>query len=69
MNWQNFLIGICSLLLAYPMFRSVKGVKPHSKKNNWTGPTQKTIVEYWTSINILTFLGVAFILKSLPSQI
>lgn len=69
MDWQNFLIGIGSLLLAYIMFRGIKGEKPSSKYNNWTGPTQKTYFGYWSVIIMSILIGVVFVLKSLPSQI
>jgi hypothetical protein len=69
MDFQNFLIGLGSLLLAYLMFRWIKGEKPSSKENNWTGPTQRTYFGYWGAIIMLILFGVVYLLKSLPSQI
>ena len=69
MDWKNFLIGIGSLLLAYLMYRWIRGEKPSSKENNWTGPTQNTYFGYWGAIIMLIILGVILLIKSLPSHI
>ncbi|TAF44770.1 MAG: hypothetical protein EAZ64_06000 [Sphingobacteriales bacterium] len=69
MDWQDFLTGVGSLLLAKIMFRWVKDEKPSSKENNWIGPTQRTYFGYWSAIIMLILFGIVFVIKSLPSQI
>jgi hypothetical protein len=69
MDWKDFMFGIGSLILAYSMCRWIKGEKPSSKENNWTGPTLKTYYGYWGAIIMLVIFGVVYIIKSLPNHI
>ncbi len=69
MNWKYLLLGIGFLLVAYVLYRGIKGERPSSEETNWKGPTGVVYVQYWGGIILCLIGGIVFILKSLPSQI
>jgi hypothetical protein len=69
MNWNLFLCGIIFLLVAYLMYRWIKGEKPSSAKNGWNGPTGAAYVKYWGAIILCIMGGLAFIIKALLTHI
>lgn len=68
MNWKYFFIGVGFLLVAYLIYRGIKG-GPASEHTNWNGPILPLYVHGWGTMIICIIIGIAFILKSLFSPI
>lgn len=69
MDFKLFFTGVGFLIAAYLMYNSIKNEKPSSEKTNWEGPTLSTYIGVWGSVILCTIGGIAFIFKSLPTQI
>jgi hypothetical protein len=65
MNWKYLFIGIGLLIVAYLIYRGVKG-GPASERNNWDGPIPSLYVQGWGAIILCVLTGIVLILKSLP---
>ncbi len=66
---MHLLLGIVFLVVAYFLYRVIKGERPSSARNGWNGPTGVAYVRYWSGIILCIIAGIAFILKSLPVHI
>jgi hypothetical protein len=59
------LLGAGFLLVAYLLYRGIKGERSSSSKTDWKGPTGTAYVQYWGGIILCSMGGIVFIVKSL----
>jgi hypothetical protein len=69
MDFKLFCIGLGFMIIGFLMYLYIRGKRPGSEEDNWEGSTGAVYVQFWGGLILCLFLGVIFILKSLPSHI
>ncbi|PYF74343.1 hypothetical protein [Pedobacter nutrimenti] len=69
MDFELFFMGLGLIFIGFLMYLYIRGQRPSSEKTGWEGPTITAYVQFWGGLILCIFLGIVFILKSLPTHI